>query len=309
MTINNYTFNHLWLQLERHRNLYPRLVVVVLGIYLLNYAAVLTWRMVPTAESTAAVSSHNTLIKANNARANIKQIQNLYLFGHPEQQTEGPKVVAAEDAPETNLNLTLTGAVASTEKGGGAAIVENRGQQNTYGIGDIIDGTRATIDKVFADRIIIKNGGQSETLMLDGIDFQKGGNGNNLRGVAKPQNAVRNNSTQRKSLSPAVQEAREQLSQKPASFADYISISPETKNGESIGYRVQPGKKPALFNAAGLENNDIITELNGLDLTDPQQAMEAMSSLQSEQTLQITVNRNDELLTLYLDLPDNNDEF
>ena len=48
----------------------------------------------------------------------------------------------------------------------------------------------------------------------------------------------------------------------------------------------------------------MITDINGLNLTDPQQAVEAMGELRAAQSLQITVSRDDELLTLFLDLPD-----
>ena len=95
----------------------------------------------------------------------------------------------------------------------------------------------------------------------------------------------------------------------PASFTDFISVSPVTSNGQLQGYRLQPGKNPALFKSAGLKAGDIITEINGLNVTDPQQATEALGELRSSEALQLTVLRKDEYLTLYLDLPEpGNDE-
>jgi general secretion pathway protein C len=74
------------------------------------------------------------------------------------------------------------------------------------------------------------------------------------------------------------------------------------------GYLVSPGKKPTLFKAAGLKSGDVITELNGLDLTDIQQALEAMNMLKELQSLQMSVQREDELITIYLDLPAGEEE-
>jgi general secretion pathway protein C len=53
------------------------------------------------------------------------------------------------------------------------AIIAHNGTQNSYGIGDYIDGTQARIRQVFADRVIIARDGRDETLMLDGEEYGK----------------------------------------------------------------------------------------------------------------------------------------
>jgi len=63
-----------------------------------------------------------------------------------------------------------------------------------------------------------------------------------------------------------------------------------------------------LFQAAGLQSGDIVTELNGLDLTDPQQSLEAMNAVRQAESIQMTIDRNGELLTIYLDLPTGEEE-
>jgi general secretion pathway protein C len=192
--------------------------------------------------------------------------------------------------------LTLTGVVASSVKDQGAAIIENSSKQQTYGIGEKIEGTNASLKVVYADRVIIKNGQASETLMLDGVDYNK------------PSNQLNNPSTLRRTISNDAMQASRELKNKPASFIDYIAVSPHRPNGELSGYRVSPGKKPALFKAAGLKSGDVITDLNGLDLTDMQQALEAMNMLKELPSLQMTVQREDELITIYLDLPNGEEE-
>ena len=89
---------------------------------------------------------------------------------------------------------------------------------------------------------------------------------------------------------------------------DYIAVAPYRPNGELTGYQVSPGKKPALFQASGLKSGDVITDINGLDLADMQQALEAMNMLKELQSLQLTVERKDELITIYLDLPQGEEE-
>jgi general secretion pathway protein C len=63
-----------------------------------------------------------------------------------------------------------------------------------------------------------------------------------------------------------------------------------------------------LFKAAGLKSGDVITDINGLDLTDMQQALEAMNMLKELQSLQMSVQREDEIITIYLDLPQGEEE-
>ena len=71
-----------------------------------------------------------------------------------------------------------------------------------------------------------------------------------------------------------------------------------------IGYRVKPGKDASLFESVGLINDDVVIQINGLDLTDPAQARDAMGELRDAQSIELTVTRDGEYITLYLDMPE-----
>jgi general secretion pathway protein C len=310
MTVVNHTANQLWLQLVKNQQKLNFLVVMLLAIFLLAYAAELTWRLwpQPTGNSRVEKMSSGQPIKQQNSTnsLNLADIKRLNLFGDynaaPVEET-----AVTVDAPVTRLSLTLTGVVASSEKGQGAAIIENLKQQQTYGIGEKIEGTNALLQKVYSDRVIIKNGATNETLMLDGVDYNK--NVIQVTSQAPVDSTPQNNSVaERRTLSDDAIQASRNLQDQPASFVDYIAVSPHRPNGELSGYQVSPGKKPALFQAAGLKSGDVITEINGLDLTDIQQALEAMNMLKELQSLQMTVQREDELITIYLDLPQGEEE-
>ncbi|WP_166422662.1 type II secretion system protein GspC [Paraglaciecola sp. 20A4] len=306
MTITNYNFNHFWLVLLKNQQQINRVVVALLVIFLLAYLAELTWRLMPQSElaaiDTPAVRIAPITSGSNNS-LNMNTLKRLNLFGDFQA---GPVVEqTVTDAPETRLNLTLTGVVTSSIKDQGAAIIENKGSQETYGLGDKIIGTNATLREVFRDRVIIRNGVVNETLMLDGIDYDEA---NNKRSATPKRKKSKSSPLPIQqdvvTLSDDVIEATRMLQQQPANFTEFISVAPHSQNGELQGYRVSPGKKPDLFKAAGLKSGDVITDINGLNLTDPQQAVEAMGELRQAQSLQITVSRDNELLTLFLDLPD-----
>ena len=315
MTVVNHTANQLWLQLVKNQQKINVLVVALLAIFLLSYGAELTWRLWPQPTDNNRLknisSGQPVTPKNSNSRLNLADIKRLNLFGdYNAAPVEEKELTEVTDAPMTRLNLTLTGVVASSDKDQGAAIIENSNKQQTYGIGEKIEGTNASLKVVYADRVIIKNGQTSETLMLDGVDYNKRPNqiNNQPRQAPAIRSQTNNSSTLRRTLSDDAIRASRELQDKPASFVDYIAVSPHRPNGELLGYRVSPGKKPALFKAAGLRSGDVITELNGLDLTNIQQALEAMNMLKELQSLQMTVQRKDELITIYLDLPPGEEE-
>lgn len=314
MTVVNYTANQLWLQIVKNQQKINLLIVVLLAIFLLAYAAELTWRLWPQPTAKNSVTSistpKSTASKGATSRVNLAQVKRLNLFGDfnaaPVEEEE------VTEAPVTRLNLTLTGVVTSTVKDQGAAIIEKSNKQQTYGIGEKIEGTNATLKEVYADRVIIRNGVTNETLMLDGVDYNSSASQPTNRSRPTPVVRSRPNTndrdTERRTLSRDALQASQELQDKPASFVDYIAVSPHRPNGELAGYRVKPGKKPALFKSAGLKSGDIITEINGLDLTDMQQALEAMNMLKELQSLQMSVQRRDDLITIYLDLPQGEEE-
>ena len=307
MTVGNYNLNQIWLQFGKYQQQLRLVLVILLALYLIAFAAELTWRLLPEPETatTSNRTQHSAAIATSspNNRVNLAQIKRLNLFGDlsAEPVVEQPTVT---DAPETNLNLTLSGVVASSDPKVAAAIIENRGKQNVYGINEPIEGTRAILKEVYEDKVIIRNGSRNETLMLDGVDYNNSTTVRNNRPRTRTSTRPASNPReQRNTLSKDIAEATRELQKKPTGFTDYIAISPYRQDGQLQGYRISPGKKPKLFKAAGFKAGDVVVEINGLDLTDPQQSLEAMQALRRAQSLQLTVNRGEDRLTLYLDFP------
>lgn len=260
------------------------------------YAALLTWTLFPIEQSqekkwTPALSRNSNAAPL----IDISAIQSLALFGKKTQvQTaqQQAEVIEAIDAPKTRLNLKLSGVVASSEPSLALAIIEVKGKQATYVIDEQIGNSRSKLKKVLADRVLIEYQGKLETLMLDGEAFSK---------AAKVQSkaAARDTATSKDSLS----KLHADLLSNPASITDYVRISPVRKKNQLVGYRVNPGKKPALFNEVGLKSNDLAVSLNGIDLTDKSQALGAMKELKNATEISLTVERDEQLHTVYLSLP------
>ena len=296
---------------QRHESKFILVVVVLLSIYLIAFVAKLTWFFVPGGESDSALtisgSNQQQISSPANPQTNINKLLNLNLFGNATVQAVQQPEEVVSAAPETKLNLVLAGVVASDKADRGAAIIEYRNSQNTYGIGDKIDGTNVTLDEIFTDRVIIKNRLTRETLMLEGVDFEEA-NANRIqqeRQDAQEQSRSQSQVGPRNRPDPqTLRDARQKLAQSPDSFSEMISMTPHKIDGQLVGYRVSPGTNPALFNSVGLQNGDIVTNLNGLDLTDLQQSLEALTELQEAESLELEVLRSGEYISLDFDIPD-----
>ncbi|MBU2978314.1 type II secretion system protein GspC [Alteromonas sp. C1M14] len=312
MTLDKFNTQSLALFFSRHQKQLHFVVVVLLSLYLLAFAARLVWQIIPepdTAAIPAGLSSGPQLVQRGQGGVNLAQLQQLNLFGQPIQNESVVDEKPITDAPETKLKLTLTGVVVSSIKEEATAIIEHKGVQNVYGLGEKIERTNATLHQVHSDRVIIKNGIRKETLMLDGIDYD---DANKQVARNEPPPPRRAGPPQRTNVGDAPQGKEvkidqalvSQLRKKPGSFTDYIAISPAIEEGQLIGYKIKPGNNSALFESSGLKPGDVVIQINGLDLTDTQQSSAAMNALRQASTIELTLTRDGEYITVYLDMPE-----
>jgi general secretion pathway protein C len=287
-------------------------ISLVLLIYIAFLAAKITWLLVPQQPITSN-STYVTGVKPTNSTGqnfNISDLQSLNLFGqYNEQVKEVVKQIV--DAPVTRLKLTLSGLVASDNAETAAAIIEYQGKQETYGIGDVILGTRASLEQVLIDRVIIKQSGRAETLMLDGADYKNPAQNienkkstlkvkevvdNGPRKMLKKANVVDQRSNNE--LSRNAVKLRADISKDPGKISDYLRISPARKEGKIVGYRLSPGKNPEFFKLSGLKSGDIAVQMNGNDLREPLEAAQALAALKTERDMSLLVERKNELIEI-----------
>ena len=305
MTFDKLNPQSLVTYVNQHQKPLHTLLVVLLSLYLIAFAAKFVWRIIPEPQLSATTQVSKASVvstPSGQGGVNISKIQQLNLFGDAKAAPKIVEEAPVTDAPETRLKLTLAGVVASSEESAGTAIIEYKNSQAVYGLGDKIEGTNASLKQVYADRVIIKNGIRNETLMLEGIDYEEANRKRQQQ--ARRQPAPKEEESRTRELSDKALEATAALRESPANFTDFISVSPKTQEGRLIGYQVGPGKDPSLFKSAGLKAGDIVSQINGLDLTDIRQSQNALSELRTAPTIELTLIRDGSLTTLYLDLPE-----
>ncbi|KPZ51917.1 MULTISPECIES: type II secretion system protein GspC [unclassified Pseudoalteromonas] len=287
------------------------LLVVVYLAYLFSKLVWLVWPQ-PTASPLSPLHYSNQT-KASSATS-VQNIIEQFLFGKKTVTNETNTAQQNEvinNAPETRLSINLTGIVAvSNDDKAGVAIIESQGRQVSYLVEEVVQGTRAKVAQILPDRVILSVNGRYETLMLDGLDFTKkvsmpvlAAREEQDMGPQKlKQSELQINATADPDVKEAIKETREELLSEPGKLFDYIRVSQAMRDGELIGYRLSPGKEPALFKQMGLQNNDLAVAINGYQLTDLQQAMAAINELRNTSDATITIERDGEQIDVQFSL-------
>jgi general secretion pathway protein C len=232
---------------------------------------------------------------------NVSEIQKRNLFGqYQAQAADKASKPVVQDAPETRLALSLVGVVSVEPAQKSLAIIANKGQQATYGIGERIDGTRAEVSAVYSDRVVINNAGRNETLMLLDVAY-------NNRTVERPsrrQSAAERPNVDYNRETPAEADSLEGIKQKimgdPSQLFQYVRLSALKRDDQVVGYTLSPGRSAELFNSVGLEKGDIATQINGIDLTEQDAIGKLMPLMQDLTEVNLTVERDGEPYEIYI---------
>ena len=74
-------------------------------------------------------------------------------------------------------------------------------------------------------------------------------------------------------------------------------IVPEMKDGKAAGFRLFAVRPDGPFALIGMQNGDIISAINGLEITSPEKALEVYSKLKSASHLSLGMERNGSKIT------------
>lgn len=272
--------------------LLPRWVTLLLVVAIAWQLARIIWMLMPgssAGDPIVATPAQVTAAAGPAARANVQTIAGAHIFGVAE-----PTETVAEAAPliddnlaETRQNLSLKGTIAAAQPDGGLAIIaDGRNEEKVYSIRQtIIPGT--TLHAVYPDRVVLNEGGALKALKLP-KEFPQG-----TTPIRRDDRMVSRASDNEQSIQAVV-------SQNVAKLADVVRPTPYMVAGQMQGYRVYPGRDRKQFAALGLRPGDLIKDIDGAALTDPQQAMQIFQSLGDADQVSVTVERNGQPQSLIL---------
>ncbi|HXH01924.1 MAG TPA: type II secretion system protein N [Candidatus Competibacteraceae bacterium] len=261
-------------------------VTLLLVLALAHSLARLTWQLLPLPSGVAggAAAPVTSVGTANGGRVDYQAIIDWHLFGQPGTEPVAPPAPVAE----TPLNLRLGGVFYGLDI---ALIGEASGEEKRYSVGDLLPGG-ARLEAVLERQVILSRDGRRETLSLP--KDSSGGSMTPLPGLTPataPAAAVAATAVS-VDASAIAREYGQSLSGNPQALQDLAFAVPYVQNGQFVGFRLRPGRKRELFAQLGLQSGDVITELNGIRLDNPAQAMTMLQGLASGGRATAKVLRN-----------------
>jgi len=271
----------------------PRWVALALVVGIAWQLARMIWMLMPGSAAGDQVIATPVQISRSSSGAagsvDVQAIADAHLFG---QANAEPVIVEPkedyENLADTRLNLSLKGTIAATDDEHSIAIIADaRNDEQIYSIRDTV-APGATLHAVYADRVVLNRGGVLEVLRLP-KEFPQGSSF-----------ARRDATTVSRAAAPETQSIQEVVTENATRLADVIRPTPYYVAGQMQGYRVYPGRDRRQFQALGLRPGDLVKDIDGQALTDPQQAMQIFQDLGDKDQVSVTVERNGqpEVLTL-----------
>ncbi len=270
----------------------PLLATLLAVALLAQGLALLTWQLVPSPElddAGLAVIRSAGVKTPTTESPKRQQINQWHLFG--KVQKVAPKPVATmTEAPDTRLNLKLSGVLASGDPRTARAIIgDGKGKEDAYGVDDALPGN-AVLREIYADRVILEYRGRLETLRLP-KDVPAGKFASARPTSKRGGTAGTGNSAETSAL---LKQYRGALMTDPQSLMNLVRTSPVTDKttGKLKGFKIYPGRDRKLLGKFGLRAGDVVTGVNGVALDNPIKGLEIMRDLSTANSVSLEVERN-----------------
>jgi len=265
----------------------------------------ITWSLVPGTKSGDPVTAPPRTSAASPATTaaatNVQSIADAHIFGIASAEPVEPAQPVAtelENLSDTRLsNLALRGTIAATPVERAIAIIADSGNdEKVYVVGQSVTAG-ATLHAVYNDRVVLNENGVLTNLRLP------------KEYSTETASVARRNTLTTARTMENTQSIQAVVASNVSRLADVIRPTPYFENGQQQGYRVYPGRNRQQFAALGLQPGDLIKDIDGQALTDPETAAEIFRSLGNSDQVSVTVERNGQpevivLSTSQLDLGD-----
>jgi len=211
-----------------------------------------------------------------------------------------------EDLEATQLPLTLLGTAAAEQPElSWAAIQDSESQQTlTLRIGDSVlnqaQVPQAQVRRIERKRIVLEENGALRELALEEPA--------DLPTTQPPPPPVRASRVpSRRPMArplPELASGADEGARSPARLFSEARILPKYDAGQMVGVQVSAIKPGSLFEKMGIEDGDVITELNGIRIDSPEQSAKILLELTRSESFTIQVNGQSGTRTLSAELPE-----
>ena len=214
----------------------------------------------------------------------LMKLSSLNLFG---QASVLPSGVAAENAPDTSLQLRLAGVFVSTDPNRSSAIVAEQSQPTgkLYRLNESLPGG-ATLESVFEDRILIRRGaGNPEVLRFEKTDLLDGAPSSSPASTLMVGGVP--------SVRALLGSAADAMHRSSSDFLKEMGL-----RASGSGYEVSSDTPEQIRAGAGLQPGDKILSVNGQQLGNLQADMQILESLKNGGTARVEIQRGAQIVTI-----------
>ena len=261
-----------------------RVVVLLAVLAALAYqVSLVVWQFIPSPEQ-AAGQQRTQVVRgaADKAGANFQQqanaISRAFLFGKPAVEAV---IVTVEEAPETQLGYKLRGVYFSPDERLSSAIVEVKPNKSQHYLLNDEFAENIILAAVEQDHILINRYGKIERLNLQQRTPPSSGRAltTSVAGGTARQTAL-------------LRRYKKRYTSNPMALATRFQAIPVQKDGKNIGFKLKPLRGESLLKKLNFEANDVFTAVNGVALSNPFEALDALKSLTTAGNISVTFMRN-----------------
>jgi general secretion pathway protein C len=209
------------------------------------------------------------------------------LFNTRASTAKAPEKSDVESLEETKLNLKLWGTVSGTDDGIYAVIEDVKArEQNLYRTGETVQ--TATVKEIYREKVVLTVNGKDEILQMQELISGTGASRSGRTVARAAASGTTRPRAQRISLRRSY---IEQSMTDVASLMTQMQVKPHMEDGAPAGLALASIKPNSIFRRMGLRNGDIITGVDGNELSSVDDALKLVEDLKSASSLSLQLKR------------------
>ncbi|MDM8515769.1 type II secretion system protein GspC [Desulfobacterales bacterium HSG16] len=214
--------------------------------------------------------------------------RNLFNTPDPTKVTKEPEIDPKKDLKPTKLRLKLWGTIIGDKKIAYAIIEDQKKRKQQLHVeGDVIQ--KATIKKIFKDKVILSLAGNNEVLKMVEIGSRSSAR-SNLSNRSKASKKRTSSAKKSKNVSLARTEVENAITN-VNDLMRQAKIRPHFQNGKADGLTITRIKPNSIFSKLGLRSGDVIKGVDGNDISSVDDALQFYNSLKSASNVSLEIRR------------------
>jgi general secretion pathway protein C len=204
------------------------------------------------------------------------------------------KPIAASSGPSVSrTDIILIGTVAGRRDLSYAIFADKTGQQDVFRAGEQVFGL-GRLSRVEKARVFINSNGKETEISLKDIT--------DIREIKPPEGQAPSSASFGRRVGESSyqidQQRVQQAIEKPDQIMTDARFVPNIVDGKQQGFVLREVKPGGIYSSLGLQNGDILLRINEFNISNPETALQAFTTLRGIDRAQLDVIRNGSKMTM-----------